>query len=163
MANIKVPITILKKDKFNFPISKPEFTKADTTASEKPLGDLQFLRQLSEQGRLITENGTDDDTALAVISVTPASGDTFFFTSAFFAHTSGDAEYTVDLVKAGQIVDTIITAGNVVGDGAFHLQFDRLVGNGLDTFQINYTKVGLGAADVSVTMNGYLENTKTQK
>ena len=161
MVNIKVPID--KKDRFGITMSPPEFTKAQTEGIATSLGDLQYLRQLSEQGRIITQTGSDTGTATAVVVITPQSGETFFFTEAFFSHGSGNSEFTIDLVKAGVIVDQVVTAGNVVGDGKFHLQFDRLVGNGIDTFQVNYTEAGAGGQTVTTIINGYLDNTKSSK
>ena len=132
--------------------------KQQARRSIQPLGDLQFRQELADEGRLVLESGTANATTSAVVSITPPNGTTFFFLEAFFSATSFNGEMTLDLIKAGTIIDQIITEGNIPNNGSFHLPFDKLVGNDSDTMQIDFTLSGVGG-NVTVIICGYFENT----
>ena len=154
MANIKVPIgrgtTQVIGDR----------QKQQPKRKIQALSDLQFRQELADEGRLVLESGTANSTTAGVVTITPPSGTTFFFTEAFFSAASFNGEMTLDLIKAGSVVDQIITEGNVPSNGSFHLPFDKLVGNGSDTMQIDFTLSGVGG-NVTVIICGYFENTET--
>ena len=150
MANIKVPIG-------RGIIGQIVEQRDQARRKLQPLGDLQFRQELADEGRLVLESATVTSTTVGAVSVTPPTGSTFFFLEAFFSSAQADQLTTLDLVNAGTVVDTIQVLTTTGAEGKFHLSFDKLVGNGSDSFQIDVTLQI--APSTTVILCGYLENT----
>ena len=121
------------------------------------------MRKLSEQGRLINLTGTATGTEAGFVSLTPPNGSTFFYTDGFFSTGSGDADIQIDLVSGGVIIDSVAADANQTNNGAFHIDFNQLIGNGTRTIQMNTTYSGAGAQTTTAGFSGYLDNTDTAK
>ena len=136
----------------NIRFSKPEFTKKETTGSTSKT-DLEFLINLTEDRRLIIEEGSITTTG-DMITITPDTGTTFFFLGAVVQNTdpsAGDAS----LINNGTTRELVTLQPDEIYE--FKLPIDRLVGNMSNTFQLR----GL-SANISMqgSLYGWTENTK---
>ena len=118
------------------------------------LPDLAFLRQLSVQGRLRFSQATDLNAN--PITITPATGETFFFYRAEFLNNSavnsdvaisndGNTRYSMLLPAATTAVLFITTEF-----------IDSLVGNGVKTFDITASNA---SSLTACSVFGWVENT----
>ena len=118
------------------------------------LPDLPFLRQLSVQGRLRFFQSTNlEDTP---ITITPPTGETFFFYRASFSNSSTTTSL-VTIVNDGQqrFGLRLLTAAN--GAGQVTTEFiDSLVGDETKSFVVDATDA---ASVIECSVFGWVENT----
>ena len=151
MVNIQVPIT--QKDKFGFARSQPEPKITEKTANS----DLEFLKQLADQGRLVTATGSRTTTG-TLAEIIPQNGETFYLIDAQYNFDSSSALATIELRNDGTVKSIITSPGTPIV-GFFAVKFDSLVGNGVKQYDVLVTDVGTTTADV--TINGYLLPSET--
>ena len=153
MSFIQVPIGkgIGKFPKLRF--SQPEFEKKSTISSI-PQSDLQFLRGLAEDSRIVVQTNTGT-TSGDMITITPDTGTTFFFLGASVTNTDGAAAGTFQLTNDGTIRDFVQIA---FGDNhTFTLPIDRIVGNMSRSFILEALTANVNSL---TTLYGWNENTE---
>ena len=97
------------------------------------LPDLTFLRALSVQGRLFQRQNTRTVASAAnLITLTPATGETFFIYDLFLAST-GSSVWTVTNKGVSKTFRTLGIAGQNIA--TYNTKyFDSIVGDGVSTF-----------------------------
>ena len=137
----------------NIRFSKPEFEKKKDISSI-PQSDLQFLRALAEDSRIVIQTNIGT-TSGDMITITPDTGTTFFFLGASVTNTDGVTTGTFQLTNDGTIRDFVeLPTGE---NHTFTLPIDRLVGNMSRSFILEAL-----TADVNslTTLYGWNENTE---
>ena len=150
--SIQVPIGkgIGKFPKLRF--AQPEFEKKPFT--EQINSDLQFLRQLSEDDRIIIQTNVGT-TSGDMITITPDTGTTFFFLGASVTNTDGAAIGEFQLTNNGIIRDWVQLAAGATH--TFSLPIDRLVGNMSNSFILEAITTNVNSL---TSLYGWNENTK---
>ena len=115
------------------------------------LPDLSFLRALSVQGRLRYFQG--DNTTDPFITITPATGETFFIYKLVLSNNSASAN-PFTFVNDGNTRLIARIATIAAGGSSQEITFmDSLVGDGIKTMTIN------GGFDGDASIFGWVENT----
>ena len=124
---------------------------------DQPLSDLQFIKKLSDEGKLIIVNGSTTTGTADIVEFVVPQGKTFYFLdSSVTAANGGDCfleitnpTFLIDL-QAFPAVDTNIQ---------FKIKCATIVGNGIRSILIRM----VGGANLlsSATIEGYLENSPT--
>ncbi len=151
--SIQVPIGkgIIKFPKI--PRSKPEFEKKPFL--DQINSDLQFLRLLSQDDRLVIETNTGT-TSGDMITVTPATGTTFFFLGAAVTNTdAGGLTGNFQLTNNGIVRDFVRLTD--IQTHTFSLPIDRLVGTGMDSFILEALTTNVNSESA---LYGWNENTE---
>ena len=119
------------------------------------LPDLSFLRQLSVQGRLDYQQGSLN---VASITITPATGSTYFFYKMLVSNDAAAADATVTITNDGnQRVLISLSEESSGSSNSIEVSFvDSLVGDGTKQFVI--AQGGVGAV-VRASIFGWFENT----
>ena len=142
--------------RFNLQFSIPDRVK-QTIESQKALGDLQFLQLLSDDARLIFEQGSITG-AGTIVSVTPDTGTTFFYLGAVVQNVepTGGTDGIFSLRNNGSTREAVTL---IVGADPyqFNIPFDRLVGNMSDTFTITASTADV---DAEASLYGFVINTE---
>ena len=115
------------------------------------LPDIAFLRQLSIQGRMRYFSGSNGGGG-NMITITPPTGETFFFYSAFAVNVTGAG--IVSLINDGQTRQAITIGGAGETLANFNIGIDSLVGDGSKTFRMENS-----ANTASGNIIGWVENT----
>ena len=124
--------------------------RIDTT-----LPDIAFLRQLSNQGRLIFRQGTFTGTTTGnIVEFTPANGTTFFFLSAVFANAVASG-ITFIMHNDGMTREQVTMPPQSVHNVA--MKMDSLTGDGIKVFDIEVVTATSGTKTASLF--GWIENT----
>ena len=134
-----------------------QFAPKDKFGINTSLPDIAFLRQLSVQGRLryffatSTGTGANED----VLTITPPSGETFFFITARYDVLS---DRTIQLLNDGEVREQYAIFPLINSFVISNIKMDSLVGDG--TKSIIVRRVSTGASgDLTVNLMGWVENT----
>ena len=133
-----------------------QFSGKDSEQFKIPvdLPDITFLRALSVQGRL--RYFQEDDLEANPITITPPTGETFFFYRAEFSNNSAVLS-NVTMVNDGSTRWSQRLLAGTIGEGQYITEFiDSLVGNGVKSLVFDATDA---ASLIDTSVFGWVENT----
>ena len=151
---MSVSVPIKPKDKFGFTRSQPE----QGQDQKAPQSDLEFLKHLSDKGRLVSATGSRTTTG-TLATITPQNGETFYLISAQYNFFSSSTVATIELRNDGTIKSVLTGTSSDTNIGVFAVPFDSLIGNGVKVYDVLVTVVGTTRVDI--TINGYILPSET--
>ena len=148
MANIKVPIGKRFEERERFLEDKFMAKSANT--------DLQFLKDLADQGKMVVRSGSSGSSG-TIVTFTIPSGSTFYLMK-----TSFDGDFTNAILNFTNPTEQIDLFGATATNlpGKFQIEEGvALVGDGNRAIEIEGTGVGVS---MSASFTGYISNSVTR-
>ena len=166
MVNISVPIgkgtgKTLTELKFpDIPRAKPDIKFSEKTANS----DLEFIKLLADQGRLVFSTNNTATTTTAFAEIIPLNGETFYFFNSNWSvtTTSGGATGTLEIRNDGVSRESILipTSSQGITHGVWGLRFDSLVGDGVKQFDAFLTE-SVNPLTANCSISGYILPSET--
>ena len=146
MANIKVPIGKRFEERERF-LEK---------MTQQPTSDIQFLKKLADEGKVINRSATTSDNATVVVTFAPPNGSTFYLLKTSCTGANG-GDVFLEFTNPTELIDEqAFPAVNT--NVQFTITNVSLVGNGSRALQIRTASNG---GSLTCSFNGYIENSTT--
>ncbi len=164
MSSVKVPIT--KADVLGQKSARArkdqrlreEFKKQQLTIP-LPNSDLQFLKNVHDEGRFQIAQANSSATG-TIVSIVPPTAITFYFLGAVFNTQISSGTATFNLENDGTRRERHTFQGNGTAHSfKFGLDFDSMVGDGIKAYTVTW--VESATASVNATLWGYFASTPT--